>query len=120
MLADICDLKSLFRVCIKNRLDQVSGITGDEFRNAVFTIKDLLVKVGGVRVLKGQVTANHSKEDHTTAPNIHIGSEVTLPSYHLRGSVAWRTTSCFQSLSGLIGIRKPEINNFDVFLVIQK
>ena len=59
------------------------AIGGEEARDFEFSSHDLLVEVGGLRVLEGQVASDHGVEDDTAGPNVGLQTVVTLPSDHL-------------------------------------
>jgi len=38
VLSDVRDLKTLFRVCVQNIINQISGVLGHKFRDSVISI----------------------------------------------------------------------------------
>ena len=120
VLPNVRDLKALFWVSIKNICNEISWILWHKLRNSIISIEDFLVEICCVGVFEGKVTANHRKKDYTTAPNVHVGTQISLSSYHLRGCIARRATSGFQCLSCFVGIWKSEIDYLNILSMIKK
>lgn len=76
--------------------------------------KNLFIEEIGLRILEGQVSADHGEQDDTTGPNIHSETIVLFAFYHLRGSIAGRPTGSLELFSLLVGVGKPEVNNPNV------
>ena len=120
VLSYVSDLESLLGIRVKDGLEELSRVTSHKLRDRVLATKDLLVKVGCVWVFEREVTAYHGEEDDTAAPYVDVGPEVALASYHLRSCIARGSACGFEGLSGLVGVGEAEINDLDVFLMIEK
>lgn len=86
--------ESSLRVGVQNFGKQVLALWRHELGDLVVSTQDLLVKVGGLGILKGQVAAHHGKQHHATAPDVALQAFVLLASNHFRGCVAGRTAGC--------------------------
>lgn len=82
------------------------------FRQPVLAFFYLFVKLRSILILKGQISADHGKENDSSRP--HIGEQTIIPitSNHFWRGIAGRPTGSLQRFSFLIGIREPKIDNF--------
>ncbi len=120
MIPDLADRVSLVLIAGENVGNEVSGVFWNRFVEIVRTRKNFLVEEICLRVFEGEVATNHSKQNYTTRPDIDSQTVVFLAFYHLGGGVTGRTAGSFQLLSFLVGVGKPEINNFDVLFSVEK
>lgn len=120
VVPNIVHRESFNWVCVQNFLYQIFGGLGDESRNEVVAVQYLFIEFAGVGVLEGEVATSHGVEDDAAAPNIRVKSVITLPSNHLRCSIAWTSTGSFQHFPLLVRVRESEVNDFDIILVVQK
>ena len=118
--ADVRHCVPLHWVRAQDALEEVNGVFRYEFRNLEVAFEDLLVQVGGVRVFKGQVPAYQSEQNDAAAPHVHIGPVVPLSGYHLWGRVTRTAARCLQCISSLVSVRQPEIDDFDVFVLVEQ
>lgn len=94
VLPDLVDGVPLLGVCVEDAVEEVLGVVRHPLRRLEVGTQDLLVQVGGVRVLKGQISTDKREEDDTTRPNIDVGSIVLLSGDHFWSSITGRTTCC--------------------------
>ena len=118
MSADVLDSVPDFGVCLQNAPNHVFGVIARYLGYCEVAVQDFLVQVGRVGVLEGQVAANQRKQNNTARPDVDLTSVVELSSDHFRRGVARRPTSCLEHLSVLVGVRKPEVYDFDVLIVV--
>ena len=104
MRSDICNYEPLLWVCVQNFPDEILCCLRDYTWDQVITVQDLLVQLAGIRVFERKITASHSIQNDTTAPNIRVKAVVLLSSDHLWGSIARTSAGCFEGLSLLVHI----------------
>lgn len=75
--------------------NQVPELFRQPIRERIRPRKDLLIQIGCVGILKGQIPTDHGKQNHSTAPYIHVQSIVLLIGNHFGGCVAGRATRSF-------------------------
>ena len=92
---------------------------GDKTWHLEFSGQDLFVKLGGVWVLKRQETANQSEHDNPTAPYVYICSKIFLARNHFWSSITRTPAGRFKQLSMAVSVTQPEIDNFNVLIMIQ-
>ena len=110
----------LCRISVEHLADEVLRWLRNESWNQVIAIKDLLVELARVRILKWKVAACHRVQDDATAPNVGVESMIPLASDHLRSCVARTTTGSLESVLISIHVGEAEIHNFDIVLVIKE
>lgn len=77
----------------------ILGIFGKRLRYFILSGKYLLVEFGGLGILEGEASTQHSVEYDSTTPNIdHYCFVTVLPFDHLRGSIARRPACRLQPL----------------------
>jgi hypothetical protein len=74
----------------------------------------------GVGILEGQISGDDSKEDDSTAPDIHAAAVIALASDHFRSCIARRSASCLQQLPLVVGITQSEIDDLEAVAGVQK
>ena len=116
--ADVLDAVPDFGVCLQNAPDHVFSVIARYLGNREVAVQDFLVQVGRVGVLEGQVAANQRKQNNTTRPDVDLTTVVKLTSDHFRRGVAGRPTSCLEHLAVLVSVRKPEVYDLDVLVVV--
>lgn len=89
-------------------------------RELVLSIQDLLVKLFGILVLKGQLPANHGEQNDSAAPNVGIQPQIALSLNHFWRRIAWAATSCLESFSCFVQISQPKVHEFYVVVVVQQ
>lgn len=92
----------------------------DEIGHLELPGEDLFVQFRGVWVLEGEETADKSKHNDTTAPNVHVCAKILLPRNHFWSSVARAATSCLQQLPMTVGVAQAEVDYFDVLIMIKQ
>ena len=89
MTSDLRYPDSRLRVCVQNFADKVLALWGEELWHGVICAHDLLIEIGCLWVLEGQVSSHHGIEDNTTTPNVSLQSVVLLASNHLSKHHNW-------------------------------
>lgn len=103
--SDIADLEPLLWVSVQDLLDQVLRRLRYETRYQVVAVYDFLVQLACVRVFERQVAAHHGVEDDAAAPDVRVQALVPLASDHLGRCVAGTTTSRFEGVALVVGVR---------------
>lgn len=88
MVSDLVDAVPLLGVRVQDAPDDVFALAREKLGKSVLSSHDFLVKVRSLRILEGQVTADHSVEYHTAAPDISFETVVPLACDHLWRCVA--------------------------------
>ena len=70
VLPDLVDGVPLLGVCVEDAVEEVLGVVRHPLRRLEVGTQDLLVQVGGLLVLKGQVAAEHGVQHDAAAPNV--------------------------------------------------
>lgn len=91
-----------------------------EFRESVVGSHDLFVEVGGLRIFKRKISADHGVEYHTTAPNVCFKPMISLTSNHLWGGIARGSTCCLEGCSLLIHVTEAEVDNFEGKIIVKE
>lgn len=120
VLADVVDGLPFGRVSVEDVLQHVFSLGSDEVGTRLGPLEYLFLEGCRVWVLEGQLAADHSEHYHSSGPDIHVFSLVLLPSNHLGGRLAGTATSGLQRLSRPVGVRQPEVNDFDVVALIEQ
>ena len=120
MIFDILHCEPLGWVSIQYTLDQISAVITHKVRDCVVCVKDFLVEYVCFGVFEWKVATDHGIKDHATTPNVSWKPMVILACHHLRSRVAGAATGCFKCLTSFIGVRKAEIDNLDVIVVIHQ
>jgi hypothetical protein len=115
---DILYFETFLWVCIQDFLKHFLSVSAHKAGNFEFSTQNFLIKLGCVRVFKGQEAANEGKHDDAAAPNIYISTEIFFASYHFRGGIARTATSCFKELSMAVSVAEAKVNYFNVFVMI--
>ncbi len=68
--------------------------------------------MGGIAVLKRQITTDHGKKDDSTGPNIDFKPIILFTGYHFRGGITGRSTCSFKHLSWFVSITQAKIDYF--------
>jgi hypothetical protein len=106
---------SFLGVHVQDLLDQVSGRIGDEIRNAIIAIQNLLIKLICIWVFEWQIAAEHREENDSARPNVDLEPNVLLASDHLRGCIARTSTGCLKCFMGWrVQIGQAKINNLQI------
>ncbi len=90
---NIADGVSPFGVGAEDAFKEVRTVLGDELRNLEVSLQYLLVELGGIWILEGQVPTDEGEHDDAATPDIHIRTEIPLAGNHLRSGIAWTATS---------------------------
>ena len=120
MFSNVWHAKPYFRICLENLTDQVSRLFSCNFGNVKLSIQNFFVQVSCIRIFKRHVSTNDSKENDTAAPHVYLTSKIAFSCNHFWCSITRTSTSSFKCFIVPVGIRQAKVNNFDVFIVIQK
>jgi hypothetical protein len=120
MTPDILNSESSLGVRIQNLGNEVFTLGRQKLRHLVVCAHYLLVEVGSLRILKGQVASHHCVENNPRGPNICLETIVAFSCYHFWRSIAGRATCRFERLTFFIEIGKTEINNPEGIVVVQQ
>ena len=88
MLLDLCCREAFVWVSLEDFVDQVDALGREPLGHLELATQNLLVKLGGRLVLKGQVTGHHCEEDDSAGPDIDAGTIVLKTVDHLRRRIA--------------------------------
>ena len=105
MFSNLCNWISGRRIGIENLLNQILGGTVHIFWKSVLALQYFLVQFIRVRILKGQISTNHSIQYHTTWPYIDFQSVILPASNHLWSCITRASARCLQQLPGTVHIR---------------
>jgi hypothetical protein len=120
VVSDLLDLESGVRVSVEDVLQEVPGFDAHVRGDGVVALHDLLVEQLGVRVVEGQVPAEHRVEDHACGPDVHAEPHVLLPRYHLRCRVARRAAGRLEQLVAFVEVAQAEVDDLDVLVLVQQ
>lgn len=67
---DVPSCEALRGVCVEDSLHEIAAVIADKLRDRVVCVQDLLVEHVCLRVLEGQITADHSVENNAARPDI--------------------------------------------------
>lgn len=90
------------------------------WHNTIVLTFDLSEECRNVFVIKGQSSTEQSIQDDTTRPNVHFRPSVKFPRNNFWSGVIGRATTGAQKFTICHHIRKAEICNFDIQILIQK
>ena len=120
MVLNIGDCETPSWVRIENSFDKIFAVFAHEFWNCVVSVEDLLVEHISLGVFKRQVAAYHSVENDSATPDVSRQAVVLLSSNHLWSRIARTSTGSLQSLPWLISVRKSEIDDLYVVIVVHQ
>ena len=110
----------LGRVGVEDFFEEVSGVVGDELGNLEFSGHDFFVELGGVGVLEGKVSADECEHDDSGTPDIDAETVIAFTGDHFWGCVAGGSAGCFEEISRFVGVGESEIDDFDIFILIEE
>lgn len=84
------------------------------------TAQDFLVQFGRRLVFKREVACDHGEEDDAAGPHIDARPVVLETVNHFWCCVAGRAASCLQHLARLVGVAEAEVDQTNVFLVVEQ
>ena len=105
VVSDVVHVVPLLWIGVEYPANHVLALRAEELGQGVVGTHDLLVQIARLRILKGQVAANHGIEDDARRPNVGSEAVVPLASDHFGRSIARRATSRLESGGLLIHVR---------------
>lgn len=84
VVSDIADANTRLGICVKDLLNEVLALRGEELGHLVVSCHDFLVQIGCLRVLEWQIACDHGIKDYTTRPDICLKTVISLSSNHLK------------------------------------
>jgi len=120
VLFDLRRCQPLVRVRLQNLINEVDALWGEPFGHLKLAAQDLLVQLGSRLVFEGQVARDHGEQNDTAGPDVHARAIVLQAVDHFRRRVTGRSARCLQHLVLLVGVAEAEIDQSNVFLVVQQ
>jgi hypothetical protein len=120
VLPDLSRCVPLVWINVQDLVHEVLTIRRYLRRYLKLPIKDLFVKNVGVWVLKGQVAADHGKEDDSTTPDVDSGPMVSFSGDHFWRSVARGPASRLQRLPFLVGVAETKVHQLDLSIMVEE
>lgn len=109
--ADVQDGETLGRVGFQDALDKTLAVLGEEVREQELAMDDLLIEIGGVLVIEGEVATDEGEEDDASAPEVNHEGIVLLALDHFGGGIAGGPAGCLEVLVvvGVVLVGETEV-----------
>mmetsp|Transcript_27383 Transcript_27383/g.71829 ORF Transcript_27383/g.71829 Transcript_27383/m.71829 type:complete len:222 (+) Transcript_27383:771-1436(+) len=120
VLTNPIDGDAVERIDAEHGCHEIGGIPRDVVRDCEDAPSNLLEQVRHVVVVKRKLAAQEYVENHTTRPDVHLGSGVQHPGNDLGSSVVGATTRRFEEVPVGHYVGQPKVCNLDVVLRIQQ
>lgn len=107
-------------VRVQDDLEQVLAVERDPLGRDLLPAQDLFVEQFGVRVFEGQLAANHREQDHPATPDVCAQPLLGLARHHFGGRLTRTPAGGLQELVRLVRVAQPEVDYFDVVLLVEQ